>query len=223
MKKILLQFLFVLCSYGVYSQGVAPKGGVGVGILSPNVSTILDVVATDKGVLLPRVALTSSTDAVTIKNGNVNSLLVFNTATIADIVPGYYYWYINKWHRLALSDDACGCAGQDGKDGKVGVAGGTGAPGNKGTPGYPGADINIYTDTTTKMVYVQNSDGTWTAINGRDGRDGVDGKSAYDIWHELPGNDGKDVNAFIEGLKGETGAKGDTGAVYIGHIEVADQ
>ena len=63
---------------GAYSQ-------VGIGIITPDKSAQLDVVATDKGILIPRVALTSSTDKSTIKAGNVNSLLVFNTNNQNDI------------------------------------------------------------------------------------------------------------------------------------------
>lgn len=52
----------------------------------------LEVVAADKGVLIPRVNLKNSTDTTTIANVNVNSLLVLNAATISDITLGYYYW-----------------------------------------------------------------------------------------------------------------------------------
>jgi len=95
MKKLIL-CLFILLGTTLYAQ-------VGVGTASPNVSTQLDVVATNKGILIPRVPLKSTTDATTITNGNVNSLLVFNTATIADIKPGYYYWYVGKWHRRTIT------------------------------------------------------------------------------------------------------------------------
>jgi len=72
---------------------------VGIGTLTPDKSSQLDVVANDKGILIPRVSLTSTTDAVTITNGNVNSLLVFNTNTQNDITPGY--GYANKNYSLS--------------------------------------------------------------------------------------------------------------------------
>ncbi|WP_051662772.1 hypothetical protein [Flavobacterium sp. KJJ] len=97
MKNRLLPLFFVLGSLGAYSQ-------VGIGTVSPNLSSQLEIFANDKGVLIPRVALKSSTDTSTIANGNVNSLMVFNTNTISDITPGYYYWYDNKWLRVATSD-----------------------------------------------------------------------------------------------------------------------
>ncbi len=60
----------------------------------PDVSAMLDIVSTDKGLLLPRISLTSTTDATTIPSP-ANSLIVYNTnsnisGTDADGV-GYYY------------------------------------------------------------------------------------------------------------------------------------
>ncbi|MET3021091.1 hypothetical protein [Flavobacterium hydatis] len=98
MKNRLLPLIFVLGSYSAYSQ-------VGIGTTMPNSSSQLEVVANDKGVLIPRIELKNSTDTTTITNGNVNSLLVFNTATIADIKPGYYYWHNNKWNRIVIAGE----------------------------------------------------------------------------------------------------------------------
>lgn len=98
MNKKILSLVALLISGFSYSQ-------VGIGTLSPDNSAQLDVVSTNKGVLIPRVELESSIDASTITNGNVNSLLVFNTNTQNDIKPGYYYWYDNKWMRVVNHDD----------------------------------------------------------------------------------------------------------------------
>jgi uncharacterized protein (TIGR02145 family) len=66
------------------------SGTLGVGTSSPNTSAMVEVDATNKGVLLPRVTLSGSTDATTIATP-ATSLLVYNTATVSDVVPGYYY------------------------------------------------------------------------------------------------------------------------------------
>jgi hypothetical protein len=66
------------------------SGTLGVGTSSPNTSAKVEVDATNKGVLLPRVRLTGSDDATTIATP-ATSLLVYNTATTFDVVPGYYY------------------------------------------------------------------------------------------------------------------------------------
>ncbi|OXB01963.1 hypothetical protein B0A72_18155, partial [Flavobacterium pectinovorum] len=104
MKNRLLPLLFVLGGFSAYSQ-------VGIGKLDPSPSAQLEVFATDKGMLIPRVKLTSSTDATTIGKGNVESLLVFNTNAISDIKPGYYYWFDNKWNRILISGESSGAAG----------------------------------------------------------------------------------------------------------------
>ena len=57
----------------------AGYGQVGIGTSNPNTSAQLEIVANNKGVLIPRVALKNLTDDTTISNGNVKSLLVFNT------------------------------------------------------------------------------------------------------------------------------------------------
>ncbi|MCR4034127.1 MULTISPECIES: hypothetical protein [Flavobacterium] len=113
MKNRLLPLFVALGSYSAYSQ-------VGVGIVEPNSSAQLDITSSTKGLLIPRVSLTSSTDATTIKPGNVESLLVFNTAIATDITPGYYYWYNNRWNRIAVSGEG---------GGNSGIAAGDGAPG----------------------------------------------------------------------------------------------
>ncbi|MFD2941607.1 hypothetical protein [Flavobacterium notoginsengisoli] len=113
MKNRLLPLFVALGSYSAYSQ-------VGVGTVEPNSSAQLDIFASDKGLLIPRVALESTTDATTIKPRNVESLLVFNTVIATDITPGYYYWYKGRWNRIAVSGEG---------GGNSGIAGGDGAPG----------------------------------------------------------------------------------------------
>ncbi|MCT4581853.1 MAG: hypothetical protein N4A35_10580 [Flavobacteriales bacterium] len=92
----------VMLATTAFSQGV----GINLNGAAPNNSSILDISSTSQGVLVPRVALTSTTDATTITNGNVLSLLVFNTATIADVTPGYYYWNGTTWQTLGGDADA---------------------------------------------------------------------------------------------------------------------
>ncbi|MCP1996748.1 hypothetical protein [Flavobacterium sp. HSC-61S13] len=97
MKKKLLSVVFLL---GIVATGYSQ---VGVGTQIPNESSQLDVVASNKGVLIPRVSLVSTTDETTISAGNVNSLLVFNTNT--NLGAGYYYWMNSKWLRLVSLED----------------------------------------------------------------------------------------------------------------------
>lgn len=126
MKNRLLPLFVVLASWTAHSQ-------VGIGTTTPNASAQLEVTLKKddpkRGVLIPRIALKSTTDITTVAHADgqpttyENSLLVFNTATDGDITPGYYYWYVDRWNRLATGGDGGSGKGNDG------IAGGNGAPG----------------------------------------------------------------------------------------------
>lgn len=73
--------------------GINPTGA------NPNPSAMLDVSATDKGVLIPRVNLLSNTDVTTIANP-ATSLLVYNSNATLTGGLGYYYWNGNVWIKL---------------------------------------------------------------------------------------------------------------------------
>ncbi|MBW3519933.1 hypothetical protein KO524_12275, partial [Flavobacterium sp. NKUCC04_CG] len=98
MKRKLLPLAALFISGISYAQ-------VGVGTLTPSKSSQIDIVATDKGILIPRVELQNPTDATTITHGNVESLLVYNKKSNSNMTPGYYYWYDNKWVRLLSNAD----------------------------------------------------------------------------------------------------------------------
>ncbi|MFV0391502.1 MAG: hypothetical protein ACK5KP_06445 [Paludibacteraceae bacterium] len=72
----------------------------------PNTNALLDLKnasnenASTKGLLLPRVALTSTT-AFTPLTAHVAGMSVYNTATTSDVTPGYYYNDGSKWVRIA--------------------------------------------------------------------------------------------------------------------------
>ncbi len=73
-------------------------GQVGIGTTTP--LGALDITATDDGIVIPRVALTITNSALPL-TAPTTSELVYNTATIADVTPGYYYWDSAAWVRLA--------------------------------------------------------------------------------------------------------------------------
>ncbi|WP_242499276.1 tail fiber domain-containing protein [Flavobacterium sp. 140616W15] len=94
MKKYIFLFVLAFIGYSSYAQ-------IGIGTKTPDESSALDVKLPNKGVLLSRVSLTSTTDVTTIPSA-ANSLTVYNTATAGDVMPGYYYWNTtaSKWIRL---------------------------------------------------------------------------------------------------------------------------
>lgn len=92
------------------------NGQVGIGTDNPHPSTQLHIVSEDRGILIPQVSLTSTTDMTAITHGNVESLLVYNTSTQNDITPGYYYWYNNKWNKIISDADNLGHLVDNGND-----------------------------------------------------------------------------------------------------------
>lgn len=79
---------------------------VGIGTANPADAVQLEISATNKGVLIPRVVLTNTTTFSPITGTAVESLLVYNTATAADVTPGFYYWVpangtvVAHWERI---------------------------------------------------------------------------------------------------------------------------
>lgn len=73
-------------------------GQVGIGTTTP--LGALDITSTDDGILIPRVALTASSSALPL-TAPTTSEMVYNTATVADVTPGYYYWNGTTWIRLS--------------------------------------------------------------------------------------------------------------------------
>lgn len=88
MKKIVF-IILIGCAF------VKASAQTGIGTNTPDASAKLEVRATNKGFLPPRVELTASNAASPISNP-ANGLMVFNTATAGsspyEVVPGYYYW-----------------------------------------------------------------------------------------------------------------------------------
>lgn len=87
MKKVKLLFALILmiASYSLIAQVSINTDGS-----SADASAMLDVKSTDKGMLIPQVALTGVNDASTIATP-ATSLLIYNTATATGVTPGYYY------------------------------------------------------------------------------------------------------------------------------------
>jgi hypothetical protein len=74
----------------------------GIGTTEPHASAKLEVSATDKGFLPPRVTLTSGTDTTTIPSP-ATGLLVYNTGNNVGLVAGYYYWNGSSWATIATA------------------------------------------------------------------------------------------------------------------------
>lgn len=74
--------------------------------VAANASALLDISATNKGILIPQVALTATNAAGPITSP-ATGLLVYNTATAGvfptNVTPGYYYWSSAQWERFGTN------------------------------------------------------------------------------------------------------------------------
>lgn len=100
MKKIvlLLSTSLFLVNF-VFSQNV----GINSDGSLPDNSAMLDVKSTDKGLLIPRVALTALNAAAPITSPST-SLMIYNTATAGtapnNVTPGFYFWNGTGWKSI---------------------------------------------------------------------------------------------------------------------------
>lgn len=94
MKTGFQLLLSMFLSFAVMSRSSAQNVAINTNGADPDESAMLDIVNSSKGLLIPRVSLSSTTDAATITNP-ATSLLVFNTnASITGEYAageGYYY------------------------------------------------------------------------------------------------------------------------------------
>ena len=95
MKKITLVAALLGAAYFSHAQ-------VGIGTPTPADASQLDIVANNKGILIPRVELRTLSNFGPIAGTQIESLLVYNTASITaeNIAPGFYYWFESKWERI---------------------------------------------------------------------------------------------------------------------------
>ena len=92
---------FILPELRAQNVGINTTGS------APHSSAGLDIDYTNRGILIPRVALTAANSASPITSPET-SLLIYNTATTGtapnNVFPGYYYWNGSSWSRLDNSN-----------------------------------------------------------------------------------------------------------------------
>lgn len=99
MKKLLLFAGLFFATQLTFSQ-------VGIGTINPDLSSILEVSSTDKGVLIPQVSLGDIADTMLDgTNTAATGLLIYNTnaTTTGGSGVGYYYFNGTSWERLTTS------------------------------------------------------------------------------------------------------------------------
>jgi len=92
MKNYYLFLLSLLIGSCAYSQ-------VGIGTNQPDASAALDVTATDKGILVPRITLNNNTQQLS-SVANATGLLVYNIGGTGALTAGYYFWNGGEWRTI---------------------------------------------------------------------------------------------------------------------------
>jgi len=93
LKNRYFVFLFLVITW---LPGFSQNVGINATGVAPNAAAGLDVDFTDKGVLIPRVALVNTASFAPL-SAHVAGMLVYNTATAGDVTPGFYYDDGTKW------------------------------------------------------------------------------------------------------------------------------
>lgn len=124
-KSLILKQLSLLaiCLFLGLSARAQVKVGNNPTIKDSN--AIFEMESTKKGMLLPRLALTSTT-AFTPLTVHVRGMVVYNTANTGDVTEGFYYNDGLKWVRIAGSPSSTGSGNLTNGNGII-VTGGTGA------------------------------------------------------------------------------------------------
>jgi len=143
-KPIVVFFVLLISGFSSFAQ-------VGIGTTTPNASAKLQVDATDKGFLPPRVSLTATNDVATIPSP-ATGLLIYNTATAGtspnNVTPGFYFYDGSKWQRLISQQP----------DATVNF--------DKTTPTTSGVTFTPNTPASQDYVYVSTVDNSQWTYNG---------------------------------------------------------
>lgn len=119
---------------------------VGIGTPSPNASAMLEINSKNKGVLFPSIALTSTTDNITIPSPS-NGLIVWNNGSAGLIDTGFYYWNNSKWNMLLTGSGNT----------TSGVANWNNSATNSGNYGGSNTNLSLGTNTSDDLVFKVNS------------------------------------------------------------------
>jgi hypothetical protein len=97
LTKLLIGFSVLLLSLFFSSEAFSQNVGISpAGATPPNTSAGLDINFSTKGLLIPRVALTGTANSAPLA-AHVAGMVVYNTATVGDLTPGFYFNDGTKW------------------------------------------------------------------------------------------------------------------------------
>jgi hypothetical protein len=179
---------------------IQAQDNVGIGTNTPDASSILEMLSTNKGVLVPRMTTAQRTAIATPANG----LLVYDT----NFDCFFYFTTASGWISL------CQNAGPTGPTGPAGTAGATGPTGSAGANGATGptgpAGLNGATG-PQGPTGAAGANGA-TGAQGPTGPAGANGATGPTGANGVTGAQGPTGPAGANGATGPTGANGANGA-----------
>jgi hypothetical protein len=98
-KKFTLATSFTICILAAIQTVVAQTnifpatGAAGIGTLTPNASSLLDITSTTKGILIPRMTQSQRNAIV----GPATGLMIYQTTN----TPGFYYYSGTSWTAIS--------------------------------------------------------------------------------------------------------------------------
>ena len=150
MKKSILLVTGIIILF-LFSEKVSAQGNVGIGTNTPDPSAILDLTATDKGLLIPRM---NSAQCFAIPNP-ATGLFIYNTN-----FNQFWYFDGDAWVTFSGLVGPTGPTGATGPQGIQGIAGPTGPIGPTGTQGVQGVTgpTGIGNDIRTDTIFLSSYD-----------------------------------------------------------------
>ncbi len=185
---------------------VFAQNNVGIGIINPDPSSLLDLTATNKGLLIPRLADTASISAP------ATGLLIYLTTNNI-----FYYYNGVYWKAIIAGIGINGTTGSTGSTSNTGSTGSTGSTSNTGSTGSTGSTSNTGSTGSTGSTSNTGSTGSTgstsnTGSTGSTGSTSNTGSTGSTGSTSNTGSTGSTGSTSNTGSTGSTGSTGDTGS-----------
>ncbi len=193
--KIYIVLLFIILFTNLFTQD-----NVGIGTNSPHNSSSLEILSTDKGLLIPRISDTNN-----VIFPHAYGLIIFHTpdSTIR-------YWDGIIWRKIFATNVSTGIIGVTGATGITGPTGPTGVSGVNGATGPTGLTGSVGPTGPTGVGTTGATGPTGvTGIAGNNGATGPTGPTGA-------GTTGATGPTGVTGIAGNNGATGPTGPTGAG-------